>query len=248
MKPTYRSAVVLLFCCAITACQKSTENIKKNKPTDTPVLKLWAGADSTASLSTWGLTGNTFTITNDHPDIAQVTTDHKNLKVHAYKPGKATITLTNDQQKQFKVLVQPVDMLSNNPGNWVSAAKDGMKSYVTVITNNQKLTDSLYQALWEKLDDNGVNGMFRYAFTKGQFFFTAAKTPRIDKEGSWTYDQLRLTLNYADSKEIYQIIPLRSIYLIELKRTLTTELQQQFPDAGITEVSTHQYFVYNLFL
>ncbi|MCD2422998.1 hypothetical protein LQ567_09510 [Niabella pedocola] len=246
MKMKYPAVIIL--CCTLIACQKNAGSIKKNGPADPPALRLWAGADSTVALSTWELTGNSFTISNDHPDIAQVTTDHKNLKVHAYKPGKATITITNDQQKQFKVLVQPVDMLSNNPGNWVSAAKDGMKSYVTVITNNQKLTDSLYQALWRKLDDKGANGIFRYAFTTGQFFFTAATTPRVDKEGSWTYDQLRLTLTYADSKEIYQIIPLQSIYLIELRRTLTAELQQQFPDAGITEVSTHQYFAYHRFL
>ncbi|WP_300598086.1 hypothetical protein [Niabella sp.] len=249
MKKTYLAAIVLMLCCTIIACQKNTEATKKNEPKENPVLKLWAGADSTASLSTWELTGNAFTIiSNEHPDIAEATIDHKNITVHAHKPGKTTITLANEQHKQFTLLVWPVNMQSDNPGNWVSVAKDGMKSYVTVKTNDPKLTDSLYNALWATLDDNGNTGMFRFDFTADKVRFAAAKAPHVTKEGTWTYDQLRLTLNYADAKEIYQVIPVQSIYVIELRRTLTEELQQRFPDAGITEVSTHQYWSYRRFL
>lgn len=240
--------MAILFCCTIIACQKNAGDVKKKESKETPVLKLWAGADSTASLSTWGLSGNSFTISNDHPDIAQVTTDHKNITVRAQKPGTATIILTNEQQKQFKLLVRPVDMQSDNPGNWVSVAKDGMKSYVTVKTGNPKLTDSLYNVLWTKMENNGHTGMFTYAFTTNAVFFHATKASPFNKEGTWTYDRLRLTLNYAGTKETYQVIPLQSIYLIELRNTLTEELQQRFPDAGITEVSTHQYWAYHRFL
>ncbi|WP_143019646.1 hypothetical protein [Niabella drilacis] len=242
----YLFARAILLCCVITACQKNTE--EQNLPKETPVLKLWAGADSTTSLSTWELTGNSFTISNDHPDIAEVTTDHKNITVRAHKPGKATITLINEQHKQFKLLVRPVDLQSDIPGNWVSVADGSMKSYVTVKTGDPKLTDSLYNVLWKKLEDNGNTGSFRYAFTGNNVRFAAGTTSPINKEGTWTYDRLRLTLSYAGAQETYQVIPLRSIYLIELRSTLTAELQQRFPDAGITEVSTHQYWVYHRFL
>ncbi|MCF3109151.1 hypothetical protein LL912_10210 [Niabella sp. CC-SYL272] len=246
MKKGYLAIIAL--CCAAMACQKNAGEIEKNDAKEPPVLKLWAGADSTVPLASLKLTGSAFTVSNDHPEIAQVTTDGHHLTIRSHKPGKATVLLKNEQQQQFKVLVWPIDMLSDYPGNWVSVAKDGMKSYVTVRTGDQKLTDSLYQALSLKLYDNGVSGTFRYAFTTGQFRFTATKTAHGIKEGTWTYDRLRLTLNYTDAKELYQVIPVQSINVIELRSVLTEALQQQFPDAGITEVSTHQYLAYQRFL
>lgn len=247
MKNKYTAAIVIVLSCILMACQK-------NGDTPTPALngnttlKLWAGADTTVLLSSLGLTGNAFTVSNDHTDIARITTDNEHLIIHSYKPGKLTVTLTNEQSKQFKVNVQPIDMQNDNPGNWRSVSGEGMKSYVIVKTANQRLTDSLYNALRTKLDDNGNNGIFRYEFSADHFLFTTAKTPRITNDGTWTYDKLYLTLNYADVKEVYQIIPVRSINFMILKRDLTSELQQLFPDAGVTEVTTHQYFGYSRFL
>lgn len=213
-----------------------------------PTVRLWAGTDTTVSLSTLKIEGNSFTITVNQNNIANITTDNKNLMVNSYNTGKVDVTLKNEQGKIYSILVQSIAMRGVGSGSWISISKDDQKSYVIVRATDQKFADSIYNVLLKEINDNGESGFFRYQFYDNHTFsfFSKTKGNYPYKEGSWSYDKLRLTLNANNKNELYQIMPIPPYPLtfIELKKDLTDQLSQQFPDKGITNISTHQFFVY----
>lgn len=236
--------MLISFSILIFSCQKGNE-VKKPEPEILfTKIYLWAGTDTTVAISKLKTEGKNFTLHADNNEVAKVITDGQNITITSYKPGKVNVTLTNEQNKTFKILVQPVDMLGYNIGYWVSISRDGYKSYVTVKTNDQKLTDSLYNALWNKIDDKGAFGRFKYYFEVNKFGFVEGSGSN-GYAGTWGYEKLMLTLSYNDKKELYQVIPIPPylITTIELKKDLTNEIKTLFPDKGVIEVTTHQFFV-----
>lgn len=242
--------LILVFASLFYSCKKDTNDNEKPLPPDSiiPTVSLWAGTDTTIALSTLKIDGNIFTISSDNNDIARVTTDNKNLVVNSYKPGKVNVVFKSDQNKTFHILVQPITMRGVSGGEWLSVSKDAYKAHVTVKASDQKFADSLYNALLGEIDDKGEAGLIRYKFYHNNTFsfFNKLKGVYPFKEGTWTYDKLQLTVKYDNKKETYQIIPIPPypVSFIELKRDLTNQIQQQFPDKGVTEVITHLYLFY----
>lgn len=220
------------------ACQKTNTNIVHEVPT----IRLWAGTDSTISLSSLQVDGSVFTITSDNKDIAGVAINNHNLIIESYKAGIVNIVLTNEQNKVFHIKVQPVDMRAYDIGYWMSFHNEKYTSFVTVKATDTKFADSLYNALQSEIADPDYDGYYRYFFDTDKF--SLLKNHSIIKEGAYVYNKLTLTLSYNNKTEVYKIIPVGSVSPIMLERNLTDEIQRQFPDKGVTEVSTHQYFYY----
>ena len=240
--------IIILLLISLISCIKGGDDTVSPLPEIKTVISLWAGTDTAVSISSLKVEGNTFTVTSANRDIAQITIDNKNLLVSSYKVGKVDVILKNEQGKIYRFLVQPIAMRGVSSGSWISISKDDQKSYVTVRATDQKFADSIYNVLLKEINDNGESGFFRYQFYDNLTFsfFSKTKGNYPYKEGSWSYDKLRLTLNANNKNQLYQIIPISPYPLtfIELKRDLTDQLSQQFPDKGITNISTHQFFVY----
>ncbi len=227
--------IVLLLASSYGCSKEETYEVEKKS------VSIWEG-DTWHVIIKTDLTEHNYKLESENQEIATAILDKMSVCITTYKSGNTMIRLIDADNNKIACEISVYVKYFNSPEivNWGIPLKDN-PNYQGVIIKavDRRIPPKIEIELREK--DKPFIGA-TYTFNQKTRKFTMKTDSGIFKEGRYEWSTTSLTLMYDDKTEKFGFkfttgILLGHGYILQSDKT--SEYQQRYPDAGITEVKVN---------
>lgn len=225
--------IVLLLASAYGCSEEESHKVEKKS------ISIWEGDTRHVFIET-DLTEHNYKLESENQEIATATLDEIGVCIATYKSGSTTIRLIDTDNNKVACEISVYVKYFNSPEivNWGIPLK-GSPDYPGVIIKamDLRIPPEIEKELREK--EKPFIGAI-YTFNQKTKIFTMKTDSGIFREGTYEWDITSLTLMYDDKTEKFGFkFATGMSYGYILQSDKTSEYQQRYPDAGITEVKVN---------
>ncbi|SHL45768.1 hypothetical protein SAMN05444266_103396 [Chitinophaga jiangningensis] len=231
--------LVSLFAVALFACSNDPE-VKPIIPISAYNVSVWAGKDTSLTILDTAVTG--LKLTNSNETLATAKLEGRKILISGLIEGAVTLTLSAvGDERQGGVTVKVLGLQGG--GGWRRVDRnDKFPLTITVQATDAAFAEQLKKQLTDEVLGKVTEGPAYLVFngtSSGKFMEARGSKPT--REGNFTFQQLKLTLNPGTTPELYTIVP-QSPTTIKMVRDRTAEFIAANPDKGIQLVKIESFW------